>query len=171
MINLTVKYDVRSTITQLEQVAELLGDLTWLWNEVSHPWWLAHVEANFATHGRHSGQDWSFAGEPKYAAYKARVADNQDPLRWGAGHEQIYPSSTDESHPLHIWRTDEQGYVIGSNAPNLEDMQAGGVGPFGEPFPGRDPFYATPQQLDELARLEQQAIDQRLREIGFKVWS
>ena len=164
----TLDYSVRPTIERAKKTQALLSDLTWLWEEVSHDWWLEQAEKNFATHGAHSGQDWTLA--PKYRRYKSALQGVLvDPLRWAPGREQIYPSTTDKSHALHVWQAYPDGYVIGSDAPNLEELKDGGVGPFGEAFSPANPLHATQEQLDDLAMLEQMRINERLRELGWEV--
>ncbi len=168
MINLKLTYSVQPVITQLTQTKDILSDLTWLWEEVSHPWWLAQAEKNFATHGAHSGQDWSLA--PKYRAFKASLRGVLiDPLRWAPGREQVYPSTTDASHPMHIWQATATGYIIGSTAPNLPHLQSGGIGPFNESYSPADPLHATQEQRDDLATLEHQRLLDRIRETGMEV--
>jgi hypothetical protein len=168
VVKLELKYEVQPFIEKLYQTRDILADLRWLWDEVSHPWWLAQVEKNFATHGVHSRQDWSLA--PKYRAYKSSLRGVLvDPLRWAPGREQVYPSTTDASHPMHVWEARPDGYTIASLAPNLPSLRSGGVGPFGEAFSPADPFGTTQEQLDDLATLESQGLKAKLRELGLEV--
>lgn len=158
----------REEIARLQRASELLSDLTWLYNQVSHLWWIDHLKEQLQTQGAHGGDPWDFAGEERYAAFKRAAVGHDDVFRWEAGREQIVPSLTDPDDPFHEWSVGPMGYSIASGAPNA-DVFEGGIGPFGEPFPPRDPFRTTEDQLQQLEELEQLAINQALRDIGLTV--
>jgi hypothetical protein len=130
-----------------------LRDMRALIARVALPWWLGHMRRQFATSGSHGGSPWAPL-ERKYAAYKKSIGASLEPLRWSPGREQIHPSLTEDGHPLQIARSEDDGFVFGSNAPNLDNVMTGGVNPItGEVFPARDPFATTTSQRDELAEL------------------
>lgn len=167
-IRVTVK-GLAEEVARLRRTRQLLADLRWLYEAVTHRWWLDHLRAQLASSGAHGGSRWDYAGEPKYAAFKRRVTGRDDVLRWTPGDELLAPSLTDPDHPNHDWTAREDSYSIGSTVAHLEQLLAGGIGPFGEPYPGRDPFERTEDQIADLERREQEALDERLAELGWTV--
>ena len=159
---------LREEIQQQKLASELLADLSWLYDEVSHPWWVRHLRSQIETQGVHGGDPWNFANEPRYRAFKERAVGHDDVFRWEPGREQIVPSLTEIDHPMHDWTAKPLGYSLSTSAPHA-DVFEGGIGPFGEPYPARDPFRTREDQLAELDALEQQAINDKLREIGLTV--
>lgn len=120
-------------------------------NSVVYPYMVAHIEEMFRTSGQGA---WNFGGEPIYQRNK--VARNgarlgAKPLLVDPAHALLLPSLTDPRAPFAIFRLERKRLVIGSSLDYAEDLLVnGGVGPYGEPFPARNPFLLTPQQQQEL---------------------
>lgn len=125
---------------KLQVSAEVLGDLSEMFDEVVHPWMINHVRTQFETSGRHGGAAWEgYGNEPKYKAFKRRVVGRLELLRWAPdeGKERLYPSLVNTGHPDHVWQRDNHSARFGTSVPYASDLEEGGVGPFDERYPGR----------------------------------
>ena len=142
---------------------EFISDLDGIWREVVHPWILEHMGEQFDTAGAHGGERWSvYENEPKYKAHKLAIVGHLRPLvwDWGGEYERLRPSLMEKDHPLQIFETDDWSMRFGTSVEYAESLNAGGTGPFGEPFPGRRIFGMTEGQKKELATVIQRAIMQ-----------
>lgn len=133
---------------------EVFEDVDAINREVVGPYMRRQARANFATAGKHGGRAWTFDGEEKYRRMKRGWLGEVYaglPMVVPDEHAELVPSVVDPFHPHHIERSTDTGMQMGSS---LEHARAlfvtGGVGPFGERFPARDPFQMTPAQVDEL---------------------
>lgn len=125
------------------------------WREVAHPYLLNHMERQFETGGAHGGKRWAnYASEPKYLSFKYNVAGTLRPLRWDDSgvRERLRPSLVLASHSEHVFLPGSQLLQFGTRVPWANSIYTGGVGPFGEPFPGRNPLAMTLQQKGQLGR-------------------
>jgi hypothetical protein len=155
----------------LQASAEALGGFQDIWDEVVHPWFLGHMGARFATEGRYGGNEWAdYSAEPHYALYKKAIVGHFRLLRWemGGEYERLYPSLTDPNHPEHIYQRDDTKARMGTSVPYAKDLEGGGVGPFGERYPGRTIISATQKQLttgrDSLWRRIQRRLGEKIRD-------
>lgn len=108
------------------------------------------VERNFDTLGRHSGQRWSFRGEPKYRKRKRALQGTQLASRplW-TRQDELRRSYIRPSHAKHISRVIGDRMFFGSSVSYAQRLATGGTGPLGEPYPGRDPLAMTDRQLEK----------------------
>lgn len=155
----------------LQASAEALGGFQDIWDEVVHPWFLWHMAARFATEGRYGGDAWAgYSNEPHYALYKKAITGHWDLLRWekGGKYERLYPSLTDPDHQFHIYQRNQTSMRVGTSVPYAKDLEEGGVGPFGERYPGRTIISVTQRQLmtgrDSLWRRIQRRIGEKIRD-------
>lgn len=140
--------------------ARAIKDMEDAFQSVSHEFLLEHMKRQFATFGRHGGEKWaSYASEPKYRAYKAGITGSrkQTPLVWDPGGSQnlLGPSLFSASHPMHVWRANARNATFGTTVEHARDLVVGGIGPFDEPYPGRDIFaHKDAQQRRHIRKLQ-----------------
>lgn len=140
---------------------EVLGDLSDIFDDYVHEWLLEHEEKLFDTEGAHGGSTWGdYANEPHYVAYKLQKVGHLDLLRWekGGKYERLYPSLTDPTHSQHVWESSRRGFAFGTALSYAGRLARGGTGPFGEPYPGRDPILLTRKQKAHIATLVQRGV-------------
>lgn len=124
--------------------------------EVVQPYIEMHVDKQFRTAGRHGGKRWSFGGEPVYEAaktarYGARYGKR--PLFVPRKVEQLRPSLVMSGHPQAIRRIERGRLTIGTKIRYADRLiNTGGVGPYGERYPARDPFQLKARQRLELEK-------------------
>ena len=155
-------------LRELEILQEIVQDTRPTLNQVVYPYMRQHVEQNFRTLGAHGGgPTWDFSGEPKYQAYKRSILDEpwaSMPLWWSPGRARLVPSLTDPGHKDSFFRLGRSSIIFGSLHPNAEQLLGtGGIGPFGERFPARDPFKMTAFQEAELKDLVEHDLNRRLK--------
>ena len=123
----------------------------------------AHFRKNFNTGGAHGGPAWAdFSGEPKYRAMKLAITDNAKPLVWGKfSQSRLMPSLTQASHPDHLYGVARDGMLVGTTVPYANRLARGGIGPFGERFPGRNPVQIQQRQWHEFAQMILKALIKR----------
>lgn len=142
-------------------LAAQVGDMSEIWREVAHPFFLEHMKEQFDTEGSHGGRPWEgYEGEPAYAAWKWGIVGHNKILRWelGGPYERLYPSLTDASSPWHHVRITANSFEVGSLVPYSARLQFGGVGPKGEAYPGRAILAMTENQKQSLVVLVQRRI-------------
>lgn len=134
-------------------VAEVIGDLAPTFRSVIGPYMVQHMRSQFSTEGAHGGAPWAgYDKEPKYRAYKRAILGHLSILRWqkGGPYELLYPSLTALGHPANIFRVTPTSAVFGTSVPHAEELNRGGIGPFGEPYPARKIIAMTGQQKNQL---------------------
>lgn len=131
---------------QCRTLSGALRDVSQLWREVVHPWMVQHWRLQFDTAGGHGGRPWAPL-EPKYAA--AQQGDSLTPLEVNTS-ARLEPSFVDPVNPAHFFSSSKNAMQAGSPVPYAGTLGTGGIGPFGESYPARDPREVTPQQLDAL---------------------
>jgi hypothetical protein len=136
-------------------------------NRVVYPWYVMHVEEQFRTAGKHGGQAWSFRGEPKYQHMKTRrhgMPYGKMPMLLPDDRAKLLPSLIDANHPDSLFRLMPGQLILGSRLEYADRLfNTGGIGPYGERYPGRDPFQMTPVQERERDRLIEADLRQRLK--------
>lgn len=134
-------------------------------NQVVYPYLTDHAEEMVQSAGRHGGQSWSLA--PRYKAYKQAILGPElaaRPLAWARATARLVPSLTDPGHPDAIFRLEQDKLVIGSRVPYAERLLVtGGIGPFGERYPARNPYHLTPPQQQELGDAITYDLKRRLK--------
>lgn len=163
MIRLTLQTD--GFTARLRAMQQVVDDPTPTLNRVVYPWMLDHLEGQFETAGAWGGEPWGFDGEPIYARYK-RALYGEDlgarPLAVDPAHERLKPSLTQPGHPDHIVRLSGKLLEIGTSVEYARRLLFdGGLGPFGESYPARNPFIMTAAQRAELD--DEMRYDLRLR--------
>lgn len=119
-----------------------------LWREVVHPWMVQHFRRQFDTAGGHGGALWAPL-EPKYQAAQRAFGDSIVPLESSAGIlERSFVDPTDKNHRVKFGRTME----FESALPYSGTLATGGTGPYGEPFPARDPRVISRVQMEDLKK-------------------
>lgn len=102
---------------------------------------ISFAREQLATGGRKGGRPWAgFAGEPKYAAYKRAVVGHLDPLRWDRQPGGLEDALTNPSSRLRRWTKTGNKSRLSLDLAYVDELENGGVGPFGERFPGRPIF-------------------------------
>lgn len=165
---LTIEVDGVGRVRQMLQVsAEAVGGFQDIWDDVVHPWFIGHMGARFATEGRYGGNAWEgYSNEPHYALYKLAMVGHFRLLRWqmGGPYERLYPSLTEPNHEDHIYQRNQTSMRVGTSVPYAEDLEDGGIGPFGERYPGRTIISATQAQLTTGRNSLWRGIQRRLGE-------
>jgi hypothetical protein len=133
---------------QCNALRSALGKPDQAFKEVVHPYMLQHFARQFDTAGGHGGRPWAEL-EPLYAESQQSLGDSLIPLR--ADWPVLEPSLTQQGKS-HVFITRGNSVQIGSMVPYARKVADGGVGPFGETFPGRDPRVMTRGQVAELGR-------------------
>lgn len=134
-----------------DAIARLIGvidsfDVRQIWPEVVketiYPFVLNYTKKNFQMQGRLGGQSWNYNTEPQYSAYKFAMTGHREVLRWekGGKYEKLYPSLTQPGHEFHHFVMTPLGVQVGSTLPYAASLASGGINPFGEPYPGRNPM-------------------------------
>lgn len=175
MIRITIGGTDRSGVASMDRFLgvahEVVGDMRGIWAQVVRPFMLEHMDAQFNTLGAHGGAPWeSLDNEPIYRAYKARLLGESLALKvlwWSADREQLRPSLVSPTHGSQVFDSDQKKMFFGTKVPHAGDLISGGIGPFGEPFPGRAIFAMTGAQRKGLVTLMQRAIVQRVEARGF----
>lgn len=136
--------------TRMEGLPDLIKGLDRLKTRASRPlaelereitrWLLNRQRERFDSAGTSAGVTWPKASSPYLRLKAALLGGDVRPLRWGGRpEERLYPSLTEEGHPDQILRVDPSGTIeIGTRVPYAEQLEAGGVDPFGVPFGGHD---------------------------------
>lgn len=138
---------------KLGLVEEVIGDLAPTFRSVVGPFMTQHMRAQFSSEGAYGGSPWAgYDAEPKYRAYKRAILGHLSILRWqkGGPYEILYPSLTALGHPANIFRVNPNSVVYGTSVPYAEDLNKGGIGPFGERYPAREIIAMTGQQKTSL---------------------
>lgn len=117
-----------------------LGDLGPSFDQIYHPFLLAHMRDVFRSGGAAAGASWrGYDGEPRYGAFKAAVLGQArpQPLRWKPGErERLFPSLTEEGG-AHVHVTGKSAARFGTEVPYAARLERGGTNQFGEPSPPR----------------------------------
>lgn len=132
-------------------IADIVGDMSDVWEEVVLPWALEHFSAQFETYGAHGGRPWQgYGAEPRYAEIKKEMLGHNHVLRWEiGGQELLYPSLTDRRHPNFYFRTGPHHMSIGTTVEHAADIERPTRGPWwsgSEPSPPRYIMVATDEQ-------------------------
>lgn len=149
-------------------MVDVLGDLKPIFDKAIHPLLLDHMRKVFDSQGSYGGVHWAdYSNEPKYRAYKKSIVGHLDRLRWqkGGPYEILYPSLTNPSHMTHVWVARAHGFVFGTMLDYARRLSEGGIGPFGEPYPGREVLPFKQKQIADYLREIQREID-RAWDIG-----
>lgn len=106
---------------------------------------LRFAREQLATGGRKGGVPWAgYQGEPKYAAYKQAVVGHLEPLRWERQTGGLEDALTNPSSRLRTWTRAGGKVTLSIGLDYVDELENGGVGPFGERFPARPIFPAGP---------------------------
>lgn len=139
-----------------ETARKILTDFEHIHLEVTSPHMDSHIRAMFARQGAPAGLNWAdYSGEPKYEAYKRKMIGKDNPadylLRWHPpAKERFYPSLTDPTHSEYVEFVQGKAYERGTLVPYAYEIAVtGGVGPFGERFPGRPVLEHSDDNLRE----------------------
>lgn len=166
MPEITIGVTGQKAVSQRLQVAaDVIGDLTPVWDDVVHPWFLRHMRRQFETSGSHGGDTWAgYEDEPIYRAVKLKLTGYLQLLRWDFENERLYPSLTDPSHPDHVYQRSEQSMSTGTSVEYAPRLIEGGEGPFGETYPGRNMISVTDRQRSDLVRAITRYLAPKIRE-------
>lgn len=152
-------------------VAELIGDLTPTWRSAVDPFVTEHLRKQFDSEGWYGGSPWAdYSNEPFYRGYKRAIVGHLKILRWElGGRERLYPSLVNSTHPDHIVEMTPTSYRRGTRVPYARRLVEGGVGPFGERYPGRDIFGMRGTQRNRLFVEIQRDILRRIGAEGIRL--
>lgn len=155
-------------IRELKVLTNVVRDTRPTLNQVVHPYIQRHVRLNVKTLGAHGGGPiWDFSGEPIYEYRKtARLGADlgSKPLHVDPEHAELIPSLIEPGHPDSMFRLTADSIIFGSLNDHAEKLlMTGGIGPYGERFPARNPFVMTAGQRAELADLVQHDLSRRLK--------
>lgn len=143
----------------------VIEDLAPSFDQVFHPFMLAHMRDVFRSGGAAAGAKWrGYDGEPRYGAFKARVLGQArpQPLRWQPGkQERLYPSLTEEGGD-HVHTTGRSAARFGTAIPYAARLERGGVGPYGETSPPRVMLRIDAARTAEMAELLKEDILARI---------
>lgn len=91
-----------------------------------------------ATSGAAGGAPWAgYSGEPMYAAYKMAITGALEPLKWKGSTDGLEDALVNKSSRHRRWSRRGDRYTLDITLPYIEQLEKGGVGPFGERFPAR----------------------------------
>lgn len=151
--------------------AKVVGDMKPIFDRVVRPYVLEHMDRQFNTLGAHGGKPWaSLDGEPKYRSFKAAILGEdlaRKVLWWDTRGQRLRPSLINPQHPEQVWESSSTRAYFGTAVPYAGDLIRGGVGPFGERYPGREIFALTQRQRKELVTLMQREIVQQVEGRGY----
>lgn len=165
MIDLDVRLEgLDEVIAWLDEVEEILGDASPMFDDVVAPYLRRHAKRQFETRGRHGGTRWaSTINEKKYRRRKKALGAVVDPLRWKPGRqERLYPSLTRARHHYSRWERTREVAIFGTTLEYAKRLEVGGIGPLGEPFPGRPILVYTKRQRRALIKEAEQYTDARI---------
>lgn len=75
-------------------------------------------------------------------------------LRWRGGKERLYPSLTQQSHQLHVFHRQGDGFVFGTRLKYAKRLNDGiGKNQFGEPVAARPFAVISERNQEKLAKL------------------
>lgn len=123
-----------------------------------HRWLIRRQKDVFRTQGQSEGKKW-VGYNTKYKAYKqalvkAGYVRDMSLLRWTGGRERLYPSLTQPSHTMHVFRRVDGGFVFGTRLPYARRLQEGiGKNQFGEPIAARPFAVISEKNQARLAQL------------------
>lgn len=137
MLSIRQREDASKFRERLSLAERVVSDMSETFERVFHPYLLRHMKRQFETSGRYAGAAWADYGqEPIYAAAKQRITGHLRILRWKPGQERLAPSLMTQGG-LHIARSDATTAQFGTRLPHAEQIERGGVGPYGERYPAR----------------------------------
>lgn len=120
---------------------------------------LTRAREMYRTQGRSGDSPWQdYSGEPKYRAYKQAITGDARLLRWSPGRERLYPSLVANRHPDRVFERRGNKYTFGTRVPWADDIERGGRGPFGEPYPRRKVIAMSRGDEDLYARIIKRVI-------------
>ncbi len=151
---------VGGMLSVLEGLRAAISDPAPTFRRVVHPWALDHFQRQFDTAGGHGGSPWApLSG--RYLEQQRELGDSTVPLE--ADRPVLEPSFTREGDPNHIFEINGNQVRVGSSLSYAAHVAEGGVDPFGENFPGRDPRQMTQQQTEALSRSVMDDMTNRAR--------
>ena len=132
--------------------------------DVVPPLLYEHMNLQFNSNGSHGGKPWaSYQTEPKYGAWKRRVAGHSKRLQMRERFQRLRPSLIRKDHPENILRMKGKTLEFGTKVPYAKELQEGGIGPFGESYPPRKIFAFKREQINDIIREIQRAINRSLQ--------
>ena len=142
--------------------ADVVGDMKPIFDTVVRPFVLEHLEKQFETLGAHGGKPWaSLASEPVYMAQKRAMLGAElakKPLWWSPDRERLRPSLVLPGHKDQRWESSATRAYFGTAVPYASSLINGGIGPYGERYPGRAIFSMSQAQRKGLVTLIQRAV-------------
>ena len=161
MISVSVSLrGVKETRGALNRVSRVISDMRPTVRRVRRDL-VVLLQQHVATQGRSGGTPWrGYSGEPKYRAWKQATTGHLDLLVMDRANPVVLPSVTGGAfHPTRISR---DGLSFGTRHPFAVALHDGGIGPFGEPYPGRPLIAITSAQADGLVDTMVQSIQERI---------
>lgn len=132
--------------------------------DVVPPLLYEHMNLQFNTNGAHGGKPWAaYSSEPRYGAWKRRVAGHSKRLQMREPFQRLRPSLIRRNHPENILRFQNKTLEFGTKVPYAKDLNEGGTGPFGEPYPPRKIFSFKREQINDIIREIQREINRSLK--------
>lgn len=130
--------DTINDLSLVQQIKDRITDMDSRTQEDVRQWFMAHTRKVWQTEGAYSSRKWAgYSREPKYRAYKRAITGGDNLLRY-PGIDALRDSVTKSNHRDQVYRSNSGEFVFGSRLPFADSVMGGGVGPFGERFPGRD---------------------------------
>lgn len=107
----------------------------------------------FRTSGRSERSKWAgFGREPKYRSFKQKLTGDLSPLTWKR-EGRLFNSLTRSNDADQTFRVTGDTIRFGSRVPYAHRLYTGGVGPFGERYPGRNFLHLSDRSMNVLANL------------------
>lgn len=145
------------------------ADLRKVTGDATHPMVIEFARKQLASSGAYGGAPWDgYAGEPKYAAYKAALGVSLSPLRWKPGMERLAPAMTNPSDARHRWIKGPNGWTLDIALSYLARLETGGINQFGERFAARRLFPAKSPLERDAARATSREFSKLVDALGFK---
>lgn len=132
---------------------------------VVEPYLREQARRNLESAGAYGGEAWSFAGEPKYEASKRAWDAPYAAYPLVTSSKEFARTLTDPGNPYYQTTLTDSGVTVGTSHPFAYRLiKTGGVGPYGEAYPARDPWAMTKGQDQELAQRVLDYVNSVLKE-------
>jgi hypothetical protein len=172
MVRLTIGGSGVAAFDRILGIAEeVVGDMRPIWDAVVRPFVFEHMKLQFDTLGAHGGEPWeSLDNEPKYKAYKKALLGESlanKVLWWDENGARLRPSLVEPGHQDQVYISSPKKFQFGTRVEHTGSLIEGGIGPFGEKYPGRNIFRISQSDRKRLVTLIQRAIIDQVEGRGF----
>lgn len=153
----------RKFAQRLRLASQVVQNLAPTFDRVFLPYMERHMKRQFESDGRYGGATWAgYGGEPQYRAFKRGIGASLRPLRWMPGKQERLAPSLLKRDANSVQTTSRDAASYGTKLPYAKDLERGGIGPFGEPYPKRKIISTLPAQRQAMIDLIKRDIEARV---------